>query len=523
MENRNACTQNLLAEPFLLDRDLQWFSMPGRFSSGLYPATKGNFAMARPDNQFSGPELCALSARKMVELLRRREVSVGEMLKAAYARIDAVEPDVNALPILCRERATSAAASLSGNSDHPAWLAGLAITIKDSMPVNGVLATSGSFGLKEFVPDTSDPLVERLENRGAVVIAKSNMPEFGAGGNTFNKVFGATRNPWDTRKNAGGSSGGAAVSLATGETWLAQGSDLAGSLRTPAAYCGVVGLRPSPGRAGGGSPAAAFNIDSVAGPMARDVSDLALFLDAMAGFDERQPISLEEPALSFQSAVERADANIRVAFSEDQGGFAPVEPEIRQIMRDAMMKVENAGGTVSVACPDLPDQYETSVVLRGINYAVLEANIPKHIQKHFKETLRQNIDFGLKLTPAQIFAAQRGRSLLYHRMREFLQDHDVFAIPVVGLEPGLVEEEFPTSIDGQSITSYIDWLKFSFLATTCALPALSLPIGFTKSGMPVGIQLIGPARGEAKLLRVARAIEEAMQFGASPINPVRRH
>jgi len=336
-----------------------------------------------------------------------------------------------------------------------------------------------------------------------VVIGKTNTPEFGAGGNTFNDVYGQTRNPWDTRKNAGGSSGGAAASLAAGEVWLAQGSDLAGSLRTPAGYCGVVGLRPSPGRCGGGPADTAFSIEGISGPMARNVEDLALFLDNMTGFIPEMPTTIEAPAISFQEMVKRSSSKVRIAFAEDQNKFAPVEMEVRTILRAAMEKVVKAGGEVEEACPHLPGLYETYITLRGIHYGSVNAYLPQEVQQRFKPTLRENTNTGRNLTTDQIY--------------------DVLAIPVVGLEPGPVEEEYPLDVDGQKTMDYVDWLRFSFLATTTALPAIALPAGFTASGMPIGIQLIGPPRGEAKLLQVARAVEEAVQFPKTPIDPIVRH
>ena len=482
--------------------------------------------MSQERPQFTGPDLCALSARDAVALLKRREVSPAEMLDAAFARIASVEPSVNATVITAPERARKALDNLARderiNGSEAGWLAGLPIAIKDLTPVSGMRCTFGNVALKDFVPDETDPLVERLEARGGVVVGKTNTPEFGAGGNTFNEVFGHTRNPWDTRKNAGGSSGGAAASLATGEVWLSQGSDLAGSLRTPAAYCGVVGLRPSPGRCGGGPAATAFSTEGLSGPMARDVADIALFLDAMSGFDPRQPISLEAPAISFQEEIKRADAKVRIAFSEDQNGFAPVEKEIRSVLRQAMQKVANAGGTVEDACPQLPGLYETYVALRGIHYGSVNAYLPDAVQAHFKQTLRDNTEFGRNLKTPEIYDALRQRTVLYHAMRTFLEGHDVLAIPVVGLEPGMVEDEYPLTVDGVPVPDYVDWLRFSFLATTTALPAIAMPVGFTASGMPVGIQLIGPPRGEARLLQVARAVEDAVGFPSGPIDPINK-
>lgn len=473
---------------------------------------------------FSGPALCAESARTVVDMLKKKEITPGDLLDASYARISQVEDAINAIPTLCEDRARESVSILidheKENRDHAGWLAGLPIGIKDLTAVSGVKTTFGTMALKDNVSPDNDPLVDVLESRGAVIVGKTNTPEMGAGGNTFNEVFGYTRNPWDIRKNAGGSSGGAAASLASGEVWLSQGSDLAGSLRTPAAYCGVVGFRPSPGRVGGGPPPAAFLMEGISGPMARDVEDIALFMDAMCGYDQRVPLSIEAPVTPFQESVARADEKIRIGFSPDQNGFAPVEKEIQQILEKSMAQVEGNGGTVELACPELPDLYETSITLRGIHYGSVVARLPDPVQQHFKQTLKENVQTGLDLTADQIFTAIRNRTSLYHQVREFLLNFDVLAIPVVGLEPGMVEEEYPPLVDGLVVSDYVDWLRFSFLATTIGFPAISISVGFTRSGMPVGIQLVGPPRGEEKLLQVARAVEVAVGFPSRPIDPV---
>lgn len=472
---------------------------------------------------FTGPELSRKTATDVVNMLRKGEIAASEALEAAVARIAQVEPAVNAMPTLCIDRAREELKAIGrrkrGAGNHAAWLAGLPLAIKDLTPVKGVRNTLGTKGLADNVATESDPLVELLEARGGIVVGMTNTPEMGAGGNTFNAVFGATRNPWDVSKNAGGSSGGAAASLATGEVWLSHGSDFAGSLRTPAAYCGIVGLRPSPGRAGGAPPSIAFNTEGVQGPMARNVTDVALFLDAMAGFDARVPISIEAPAEPFQSAVRRAKPRVRIAYAPTLDGFAEVEPEIDGVLRRALRQVEKAGGTIEEACPALPDLYATFVTLRGMAWASLPGSKGPDIQKHYKKTLKENIALGFKLKPDDIYKAMHARSVLYANMQSFLATWDVLACPVVGLEPLPVEVEYPTQVNGKPMRDYIDWLRFAFLATTTGLPALSLPVGFTRSGMPVGLQLIGPPRGEAKLLAVARALEMAVAFPGTPIDP----
>ena len=473
---------------------------------------------------FSGHPLSALAAHELVGMLRRKEVSPQELLDISFERIAAVEPLVNAMPTVCRTRAEAVAASFDrGDPARPGWLGGLPIGIKDLSEVAGVRTTFGTQGLADYVPEKSGAIVRRLEDRGGIVVGKTNTPEMGAGGNTFNAVFGMTRNPWDTRVNAGGSSGGAAVSLATGEVWLSHGSDLAGSLRTPAAYCGVVGFRPSPGVACGGPAAMGFHTEGVQGPMARSVQDCALFLDAMAGFDPAAPISWPAPQVPYQKAVLEADQKVRVAYAPDLNGFAPVSREMDGYLRAALALVEANGGVVEEGCPELPDLERIYRTLRAMLWAAGPGRAPDAIQKHFKNTLADNIAQGRRLDIEDVYDAQIGRSLIFDNMVGFLRDFDVLACPVVGLMPGLVEQEYPLEIDGMPLTDYLEWLKFSFLSTTTGVPSVSVPVGVSKDGLPVGLQLIGQPRGEARLLQVARAVEEAVGGPLGPIDPVVRH
>lgn len=473
---------------------------------------------------FTGPDLCAKSARNILMLLRTGEIQIKDLVDASLERIKAVEPAVNAMPTVCADRAYGRINKVA-NAEKPnsGWLGGIPIGVKDLNAVRGVKLTMGTWGMRDFVADENDPLVDTMQANGAIIVGKTNTPEFGAGGNTFNQVFGMTRNAYDTSKNAGGSSGGAAVSLATGEVWLSQGSDLAGSLRTPAGYNNICGFRPTPGRAGGGPGPAAFLNEGINGPMARDIEDLALFLDAMTGYDPREPLTLEKPAVSFQEALKQDTGRIRIAFAEDQGGFAPVEANVRAILRKAMETAQGAGMVVEEDCPELPGLYETYVTLRGVHYGSVNNFVPEEIKEHFKETLRGNIEVGVNQTNHDIYLAQRGRTDLYQRMRLFLEQYDVLAIPVVGLAPTPVEVEWPRTVDGQDLPDYVDWLRFSFLATTTALPALAMPAGFTDEGLPIGIQLIGPPRGDAKVLQVGLALERALELPKGPIDPILRH
>lgn len=468
-----------------------------------------------------------MAAHEVVALLRSGEISAPEVLEDALARIEAVDGAINAMVTRCPERAREAARAVQGadrlGRDHPGWLGGLPVGIKDLTPVAGVRTTYGTTGFADHVPDASDPLVETIEARGGVVAGKTNTPEFGAGANTFNAVFGATRNPWDTRRNAGGSSGGAAASLAVGQTWLSHGSDLAGSLRTPAAYCGIVGLRPSPGRVGGGPAQSGFNTEPVQGPMARSVRDCALFLDTMAGFDPRYPLSFPAPRHSFQQSVLEADEKVRIVYSADLGGVATVAPWMDAHLRRALERVAAAGGEVAEGRPDVTGLDRSFRVLRGILWATTTGRQPEAIQRHFKPSLRDNIAFAHALTIEDVASAQLTRSRIYDAMCDLLSDFDVLACPVVGLAPQAVEQEYPTEVAGVAMGDYLDWLRFAFLATTAGLPAISVPVGRDDAGMPVGLQLIGGPRQEARLLQVARAVEVAMGGTGRPIDPIVTH
>ncbi|WP_102107904.1 amidase [Oceaniglobus roseus] len=462
---------------------------------------------------FSGPDLCALDATEAVALLAARKVSPAELVEAAAARHAAVDGAVNAMPILCADRARAAAATPQGAPLH-----GLPLAIKDLTPVRGVRTTFGTPGFADFVPPASDPLVERLEGRGGIVIGKTNTPEMGAGGNTFNAVFGMTRNPWNTARNAGGSSGGAAAALASGQVWLAHGSDLAGSLRTPAAYCGVVGLRCSPGVAGGASATNLFNTMSVQGPMARNVRDCALFLDAMAGEDLAWPLSRTAPATAYAKAVLKEPGPVRIAFSPTMGGFAPCDTIMEGALAGALARLSPAFGT-DETFPDLSGLEQAYITFRAMVWAAGPGRLPQEIQSRFKTTLKENIALGQTLDIQQVYDAQIARTAVYNRVAAAFAQYDVLAAPSVGLMPGPVEDEYPSRVGDTPVKDYVDWLKFSFLATTLGLPALVLPVALV-DGLPVGLQLIARPHAEAQLLRIAHRIEQELDLKLGPIDPV---
>jgi len=458
--------------------------------------------------EFTGPELCALSAVAVQRLLQAREISPLDLLKASAARIAQTEPRQNAMVTRCVERARA-------GIRPDTLLGGIPIGVKDLNDVAGVRTTYGTIGMQSHVPAESDPLVNTMEANGALVIGKTNTPEMGAGANTFNEVFGRTGNPHNLALNAGGSSGGAASGLATGQVWLSHGSDYGGSLRTPAAYCNVVGLRPSPGRAGGSGQV--FDTLGVQGPMARNVADCALFLDAMSG-GEAGPIGYPAPDIPFLSAVERAPERVRIGYMPDLCGHAPVEADVRNCLNAALQKAVRAGCVVEEVVLDTSGLDQCFRALRALSFATSNLSLPTEITRHFKASIKGNAADADNLRADDLARAALTRAALYREATALLGSFDVLACPVVGLGPLLREIEFPPEVAGIKSRDYIDWLGFSNLATVTSLPALSLPVGRLAGGMPMGIQLIGGNRGEAKLLASARALERILAVDTHPVD-----
>ncbi len=457
-----------------------------------------------------------MTATGAVAKLRAGEVSPAEMIDAAELRHGQVDGAVNAVPTPCFDRARQRADAVARDS----LLAGLPVTIKDLTEVAGVRTTFGSPIFADHVPEASDILVERLEAAGALVIGKTNTPEFGAGGNTFNPVFGMTRNPWDTRLSVAGSSGGAAASLATGTSWLAQGSDLGGSLRTPAGFNSVVGLRPSPGRVPFSSRLP-WDPLGVQGPIARTVADAALFLDAMAGHHPHDPLSLPSPEQAYVNAVAGAAANPprRVAWSPDLG-FAAVEPVIASACAEAAAGLAAFGVAVEEATPDLSGAVDAFQTLRALRMVNLHGEKLAAHRDRIKDDLVWNIEKGLALTPQDIARAEAARTDIHHRMAAFFEVYDLLLCPAMQALPYPVEQLWVDEIAGRKLDTYIDWISITFAITVTACPALSLPCGFSGDGLPIGLQIVGPPRGEAQVLAAAALLEDMLGLaGQLPIDP----
>ena len=470
----------------------------------------------------SANELCALSAAEAVSLLHKGAISPLELVEASAARIAETDPALNALPTLCLDRARAHAKRIIKDGqkrDDPAWLGGLPISVKDLVAVEGVRTTWGSPLYADHVPSRSDIMVERLEANGAIVMGKSNTPEFGAGASTFNEVFGKTRNPWNTEKSCGGSSGGAAVSLAAGQVWMATGSDLGGSLRIPASYCSITGLRPSPGRVAHGPADLAYDLLAVDGPMARDALGTALFLDAMCGTHVEDPISLAAPAVPFAQSVREKEkhAPLRVAYSPDLGQF-PIDSEVAEICAAAAQRFQAIGATVEDGGPSFKGAVDIFQTLRAALFSAMKADLLRRRRDVLKPELIWNIEKGMALTSEEIGSAETARTGLYKRMAKFFSNHDLLLCPTVIVPPFDVDIRYIEEVNGHKFDNYVDWLGITFVISLTGCAAASTPAGFTKDGLPVGLQIIGPPGSEARVLAAAALMEE--ELGLSKRVPI---
>ena len=458
-------------------------------------------------------DLIRLTATQAVARLRAGEISPLDLIDAAERRITAVDGPVNALPTLCLDRARDHARALMAGrrrdaEAEPGWLAGLPVVIKDLADVAGVRTTYGSPIFANHIPAKSHPLVERIERKGGIVIAKSNTPEFGAGGNTFNEVFGRTRNPWNTALTCGGSTGGGAVALATGTAWLAHGSDHGGSLRGPATLTSVVGMRPSPGRVTRGTSNNLWSPLSVQGPMARNIPDLALFLDTMAGHCPYDPLTFDSPAESFSTAVAKARRPLRIAFTANYGGRVPVDAETRAICTREVRKFETLGCIVEEAFPDIGPAEDVFLALRSQHFVTdRELQLQTH-RDQLKPDIIWNTEQGLAGTPSKIAWADRERAALYRRFAQFFQTWDILITPGAPTPAWDVMIRARDTIDGQKLTNYIAGSLLTSAITLTSCPAVSLPCGFDRFGRPIGLQIIAPARQEARALAAAALFEQ---------------
>lgn len=460
-------------------------------------------------------DICFLAARRQAELVQSRKISCVELLEVHLQQIGRLNPAVNAINTLVADQARAQAQQadqvLSENSSTGP-LHGLPVAHKDLFETRGIRTTWGSPIYKDFIPRRNALIVDRLQAAGGISLGKTNTPEFGAGSQTFNTVFGATKNPWDLTRTCGGSSGGAAVALACGMVSLADGSDLGGSLRNPASFCNVVGFRPSPGRVPTWPALLAWDTLGVHGPMARSVDDIALMLSVIAGPDPRCPTSLPESGKLFCGSLERDLNGVQIAWSDDVYGL-PVESAVTQVLHEARRTLEHIGCHTEDAQPNLAGAEECFQTLRAWMFATRFADDWPEVSERMKDTVIWNIEQGRKLTALDVGKAEAIRSEVHERMNSFFNRFDFLAIPVVQVEPFDVSTDWPKEINGTPMVTYIDWMQSCSLISVTGLPAISIPAGFTEAGLPVGLQLVGGWRRDFDVLQLAHAFEQATGHG----------
>jgi len=463
----------------------------------------------------SSEDLCFTPAVALREMLRKKVISPVELIQAFLERIDKINPVINAYGTLVSKMALEAARKTESaimRGDEAGLLAGIPVSIKDVTMTAGIRTTYGSKLYESFVPDVDELLVERVKQEGGIILGKTNTPEFAAGASTFNQVFGITRNPWNTAYTVGGSSGGAAASVAAGIGPLASGSDLGGSLRLPAAFCGVVGLRPSPGRVPDYPSLLNWDDLAVQGPIARTIADTALFLDAMSGPDGRSPVALPKETVPFLQAAQNPEAkNLKIAWS-DNLNLMPVDPAVLKEARKAIDVFRGLGGEVAEDCPDFSGARETALTLRGVRFVAMYGeqyqNDPE-FRRWVNPLVTGNIEQGLKLSVEEIAWAHRQRSEIWNRVKEFFDKYDLLLTPTTPIPPFLAEVKFPTEIAGKPMENYLDWAMLTYAITMTGHPAISVPCGWMENGLPVGVQIVGRHHGEAALFKAAAAYEQA--------------
>src|SRR5882724_3937026 len=471
-------------------------------------------------------DLTFTPAVELVKLYRTRKASPLEAMASLLARIDAVNPQVNAIVTLAREaalwEARRATAALKRGAALPP-LFGIPVGIKDVTPTRGLRTTFGSTLFQDHVPEEDALVVRRLRDAGAIIIGKTNTPEFAFGPNTVNTVFGATRNPWNLALTSGGSSGGSAAALATGMCPLAEGTDLGGSLRGPASYCGVIGFRPTPGLIPRYPSVLAWDTYSVEGPMARTIADTALMLSVMAGADDRSPLSYDVDPRAFVKAAKAPSVKgWRIAWTSDLGGLTTIDHEVRAVFERAVGVFRSAGARVDAACPDMSDVPEIVRLTRGLLMVARHADkLPEH-RAVLQQGLVENTEQGMALTSVAVARGELLRTRQWQRVREFLAERDLLITPTSATPPFPLEQPHVLEINGVPVGRTMQRSYLTYAFSVLGLPAISIPCGFTSQGLPVGLQIVGKRRGEAAVLRAAAAFEAAQPWAARVPAIVRR-
>ncbi len=458
------------------------------------------------------------SATELAGRLRDGSLGCVELMEESLAGIARCNPQLNAIVSLDEELARAgakAADAIVAGGATPGPLHGLPFAFKDLQQSAGIPTTHGSPLYADFVPNSDSLVVERIRSAGAIAIGKTNVPEFGAGSQTFNTVFGTTLNPYNPARTCGGSSGGAAVALAARMLPLADGSDLGGSLRNPASFCNVIGFRPTPGRVPN-HPLHNLWFDlSTSGPMARSIDDLALLLSVMTGPDPRSPTALADPGAGFREVEPLRLETVRVAYSPDLGGL-PVAPEIRERIAQVAHQLSDMGADVEEACPDLADATRIFHVLRAQSFRARFSYLPPEDQAQLKDTIVWNMQAGQQLTHEDLDTAWTARTALFDRVAEFFRRYDFLLGATTQVLPFDVDTPWVREIDGVEMADYLSWMQSCAQVTVTSCPALSLPVGFSADGLPIGAQLIAPVREDLRLLRFAKTLEGELSSTAHP-------
>jgi amidase len=464
-------------------------------------------------------ELNRKTANELAVLIVSKAVSPVEVLEAHLSTIARVNPKLNAIVTLVADAARShakAAEAAVMRGDKLGSLHGLPVVIKDITATAGIRTTYGSPLFQDNVPPEDAEVVRRLKAAGAIVLGKTNTPEFAAGANTFNDVFGVTRNPWNPALSPAGSSGGSAVAVATGMAPLAQGTDFGCSIRMPASFCGIVGIRPTPGLTPNWPMPLPWDPGQVNGPLARTAEDAALMLDAITGFSRASPISVAPPWASARAIVAQAsDVNgLRIAYVSDIAGIG-VEPEIDDICRKTAMSLRDAGATVEEIAFDISDGKSPYQAWRGLWMVGQQFSNLDRLEE-FGVNLKGNVKAGLKVTPLDFAASEQKRAQLFRRFAKFFEQYDLLITPQSPVKQFPVEMNFPTLINGKKLENYTDWIAGSFLITLMSLPGGSVPAGMTDDGLPVGIQIVGPRFEEPLILSAMKIVQQAHPIGWPP-------
>jgi amidase len=486
-------------------------------AGGAYPVLKKLLQTAPvpkgTPNTAAEPDLCGMTAVELAARLARKQVSAREVMTAHLAQIERLNPTLNAIVTLVAEQAMAGAAKADEaimRRGRPGVLHGLPVAHKDLVDTAGIRTTRGSPFYRDNVPTRDALIVTRIRAAGAITVGKTNTPEFGAGSQTFNAVFGATHNPYDHSKACGGSSGGAATAVAARLLPIADGSDMGGSLRNPPAFCNVVGLRPSPGRVA--SESTSWSPLGVSGPIARTVADVALFLSAIAGPDSRNPLTIQEDPARFRAPLARDFKGVRIAWWRGLGGI-PIESEIRRVVDGNRKVFEDLGCVVEEAEPDFGGVDEAFPILRYAanhpQYAPLVQQRPEWV----KDTIKFEVAQAERASAADVGRAQARQARMFDQSRQFFERYQYFILPVTQVEPFDVNTPYPTDIEGTRMTSYIDWMRSCWYVTMMSNPAISVPAGFSASGLPVGLQIVGRHRDEWSILQLAHAFEQATGHG----------